>query len=435
MDSVRDQEGELRDLLRRANGAPDRSGVLRRNALNKLVDTTHSPHPSLKILAAKHIPDVFSDFPDQEEAAINAVYDLCEDQSSTVRKAGYAAITALSSAANKWVKRNTDVLLQLLQSDEPDEVDVVKQALLAHLDLDARVTLSVLCDQIMPAAEGTTDPDELFMRDRLRTLVLAFLTGEAKRPIVDRHALPNSEAEAVLIDTFLAAIPKLSTADTDIIVKQLLLDLQSYRPGLPRSNALLRTLLDQAQVCFKAEAKQRALVRTRFYMDLMAYVTTEKSLGSPLDLLRFYLPSLVAKMTLLLLTPDDQVYVICNMAETFAACEKARDNSQQLAVLRNQSVDASPNLFECLAKADLADKRARNACKVLLGCCLRRKLGGWTVPSHLRTSLEFLRSKTEQDKDVQELIRVRSGLCYLFSFLILERVFLCFVWAVITRAR
>jgi hypothetical protein len=89
-------------------------------------------------------------------------------------------------------------------SDEPDEVTVVKQALIAHLDLDPRVTLGVLCDQILPAEESMVDPDELYMRDRLRTLVLAFLTGEAKEAIVERHTVPGSDGEDVLVEGLLA---------------------------------------------------------------------------------------------------------------------------------------------------------------------------------------------------------------------------------------
>ncbi|KAJ6594591.1 hypothetical protein B0H19DRAFT_1096158 [Mycena capillaripes] len=402
------EEREIRDLIRQANGSPDKSGVLRRKALNKLIDLTHTQNASLKILAAKNIPGLLNDFPDQEEAAINAVYDLCEDQSAIVRKEGYDAITAVSKAADKWVKRNTDVLLQLLQSDEPDEVVVVKQALIAHLNLDPRVTLGVLCDQIMPAAEATVDPDELYMRDRLRTLVLAFLTGEAKEAIVERHAVPDSEAEDVFVAGLLAAIPKLASTDTEIIVKQLLLNLHSFRPGSSRGNALLLTLLDKAQSCLKADPKQASLETTRFYMDLMAYIAIEKSLGSPIDLLRFYLPALVTKVNLQRFSPNDQVFVICNMAEALATCErtiKGRDSSQLTAV-RNQSVDASPTLFDCLAKAGVAHERSRNACRVLLECCLRRKReGGWTVPTHFRSPLETLRAKSEQFKDVQELIR------------------------------
>ncbi|KAJ7678690.1 hypothetical protein B0H17DRAFT_1078073 [Mycena rosella] len=409
------EERDIRDLIRQATASADKSGPLRRKTLNKLIDLTHTPYPSLKILAAKHIPDLFNDFPDEEEAAINAVYDLCEDQTTIVRKAGYDAITAVSKASNKWVKRNTDVLLQLLQSDEPDEVVVVKQALIAHLNLDPRVTLGVLCDQIMPALEAPADADELYMRDRLRTLVLAFLTGEAKQVVVERHAVPDSDAEHVLIDGLLAAIPKLGPTDTDIVVKDLLLHLRAYRPGSPQGTALLLTLLDKAQLCLKADAGQPTLATTRFYMDLMAYVVITKSLGSPTVLLGFYLPALVAKMRFL--SPDDQISVICNMAETLAAGEegdKGRD-SPQFLLLRNQSVDASPNLFECLAKAGIAQERSRNACKVLLGCCLRRKATGWSLPTRFRSPLETLRAKSEQFKDVQDLIRVRNGLLFVSS--------------------
>ncbi|KAJ7122054.1 hypothetical protein C8R43DRAFT_1032975 [Mycena crocata] len=403
--NVREQEREIRDLIQRANGHRDKSGVLRRKTLNTLIDLTHTPHPSLKLLAAKNIPNLFNDFPDEEEAAINAVYDLCEDQSTIVRKEGYDAITAVSKAAHKWVKRNTDVLLQLLQSDEPDEVVVVKQALIAHLNLDPRVTLGVLCDQIMPAAEATSDPDELYMRDRLRALVLAFLTGEAKQAIVEHVAVPDSEAEDVLVNGLLTALPKLTPADTDIIVKQLLLDLPTFRSESPLSESLLLTLLEKAQSCLRADAGQ--LTTTRFYMDLMAYVVVEKSSGSPLALLRFYLPTFVGKVTLQKYSPDDQIFIICNMAEALAACE-ARNKDQDspsLTAPRNQSVDASPNLFECLAKAGIAHERSRNAGKVLLECCLRRKASGWTVPAHFGSPLAALRHKSEQYKDVQELIR------------------------------
>lgn len=64
--------------------------------------------------------------------------------------------------------------------------------------MDPRVTLGVLCDQIVPPDE-TMDEEELSIRERLRTLVLAFMTGEAKRAIVERHAVPGSQAEEVLL--------------------------------------------------------------------------------------------------------------------------------------------------------------------------------------------------------------------------------------------
>ena len=166
-----------------------------------------------------------------------------------VRIKGYAAIVDVSREQNKWVKRNADVLVQLLQSgeflataphcpasmqelqstrcvfqttcaipttvppstvalehrthpcvpDEPEEVTVVKRALTQHLDMDPVVTLGVLCDQIVPPDEPLDD-EEQNIRDRLRSLVLAFLAGEAKRPLVERHANAlGSPAEQTLV--------------------------------------------------------------------------------------------------------------------------------------------------------------------------------------------------------------------------------------------
>jgi hypothetical protein len=220
--------------------------VQRREAFQELIALTHSRHPLLKSYAAGHIHVFFNDVPDLEEDAINAVYDLCEDQDSKVWRAdlagltlinpllclqvrmdGYHAVTQVSSVQHKWVKRNTDVLVQLLQSgkffqtsnpshtpsfsiliisgtrslssiDEPEEVAVVKVALLKHLDMDPPVTLGVLCDQIVPLEEDLDD-DERQTRERLRSLVLSFLATDAMGAIQKYTDPPGSEAEHVLV--------------------------------------------------------------------------------------------------------------------------------------------------------------------------------------------------------------------------------------------
>lgn len=64
--------------------------------------------------------------------------------------------------------------------------------------MDPAVTLGVLCDQIVPPDEPM-DEEEQAIRDKLRSLVLAFITIDAKRAIVERHtASPGSAAEEVL---------------------------------------------------------------------------------------------------------------------------------------------------------------------------------------------------------------------------------------------
>lgn len=132
-------------------------------------------------------------------------------------------------------------------------------------------------------------------------------------------------------------------AEADIIVKQILLSLPSYRPGSSRSNTLFKTLADKTQSCLKDDPK--SLASARFYMDLMAYLAIEKAVVSPTELLLFYVPSLVAKPVLLRLSPDDQLFVIWNVAEALTASEKGAQTSQHIT-LRNHSVEASPILFE-----------------------------------------------------------------------------------------
>lgn len=81
----------------------------------------------------------FPDFPEYQEEAINALYDMCEGQNREVspqqlwlepapqlipsykaRIAGYTSLTTISKSMinidKAWAQQNADVLLQLLQS-------------------------------------------------------------------------------------------------------------------------------------------------------------------------------------------------------------------------------------------------------------------------------------------------------------------------------
>jgi hypothetical protein len=107
-------------------------------------------------------------------------------------------------SATCWFLEPGFVKLLIYDTDEPDEVVVVQKALVEHLDMDPSVTLGVLCDQIIPPEEPMDD-EELFVRDRLRSLVLSFLTREAKRAILERcNSQPDGGTEDILINTLWA---------------------------------------------------------------------------------------------------------------------------------------------------------------------------------------------------------------------------------------
>jgi hypothetical protein len=62
---------------------------------------------------------------------------------------------------------------------------VVKTAIIQHLELDSKITLSIFCDQIVPPDEPMEDEVKV-TRQRLRTLVVAFLAEEARRPLLTK---------------------------------------------------------------------------------------------------------------------------------------------------------------------------------------------------------------------------------------------------------
>ncbi|OBZ71046.1 Apoptosis inhibitor 5-B [Grifola frondosa] len=395
--SLAEQEKEIKEQLRRAERTPNRTSASRRETLKRLIDLAHSPHPSLKIIAANNLKFFIKDFPDLEDDAINAVYDLCEDQVSQVRIMGYAAIVDVSKEQQKWVKRNADVLVQLLQSDEPEEVVVVKKSLTTHLDMDPAVTLGVLCDQIVPPDEPM-DEEEQAIRDRLRSLVFAYVTGEAKRAIVERHtSVPGSPAEEVLVSGLFKAITKLPPTDIDIIVKDILVSLPTFKPNSSRGRALLDVVLGQARSSLKidlpAGSEHSSLDRTRYYLELASFIAVARRLAHPSHLLRFYYTSLTPKLLLVRLTEDAQMFVISRVAETFAACEELNATAQGAtstddALLRKQFPDVCTILLQFFSATKSADIRPWNACRTLLQACVRRKQeANWTVPSHLAATL------------------------------------------------
>ncbi|OJT02632.1 Apoptosis inhibitor 5-A [Trametes pubescens] len=425
--SLAEQEKDIKDLLRRAERTPVKTSALRKDTLKRLIDLAHSPHPSLKVIAATNVKLFIRDFPELEDDAINAVYDLCEDPVSSVRIKGYAAIVDVSREQQKWVKRNADVLVQLLQSDEPEEVTFVKRALTQHLDMDPTITLGVICDQIVPPDEPL-DEEEQAIRDRLRSLVLAFLAGEAKRSLVERHAnIAGSPAEQVLVNSLFKAITKLPPSELDVIVKDILASLPSFKPPSSRGKELLDLLLGQARAMLKSDlpssGESGSLYNVRYYLDLASFITVENRLSAPSHLLRFYYSNLTPKLVLGRLAEDDQAYVIRRVAETFAAYDEtgvrapptapAADVAKQAGngpdfaddgALRKQFIDICSVLLQVFADMESEGERPWAACHTLLqGVVRRTKENRSQAPAHIVSSLRRIESLPEpQDAHTED---------------------------------
>ncbi|KAG2154442.1 uncharacterized protein EDB93DRAFT_1223283 [Suillus bovinus] len=432
-----DQESEIRQLVENAEKEQDGGSELRRDALTKLIEIAHSSNSQLKCYAANHIRYFFNDFPDLEEDAINVVYDLCEDQDSRVRIEGYRAISSVSFVQHKWVKRNSDVLVQLLQSDEPEEVVVVKAALCDHLDMDPGVTLGVLCDQIIPP-EYTIDEEEQQIRDRLRSLVIAFLKVDAAEAIIRKYTkTPGTDTENVLVSQLLTAIRRLETRDVEVIIKDLLLMMPCYGPGSSRGMDLLHVLIDKARSSLNVKSNDLGSIKTiDFYISLAHFVAIQKRVASPVVLLRFYCTYLMGKPVLQRFSPEEQLVLAGRVVEALEACEEESHlrpqicSHEQFSFLRRQVVDGAPNLLEAgrprISKA-LYDTKLESSTMwdtlshLLLACKHRKEREDWVVPFNLATSISKFQAQAQQlgpgnnSDEIRVLIRVRSGPLSAFS--------------------
>ncbi|KAH9025279.1 hypothetical protein EDB85DRAFT_2149870 [Lactarius pseudohatsudake] len=241
-------------------------------------------------MVASNITRFFEASPDLEEDAINAVYG-----------SGYNAIVRMSEEQPRWLQRNMDVLVQLLQfgafqpglllsllyifnvvvdgfptfADEPEEVAVIKMVLIQHLELDSKTPW--------------IDEDKT-IRERPEALVVLFLAQDTRKPLrtqLQGQRRGAAEQEDALIDTLIKAVPKSSAVDAVKIIEDILVFLPSFNDGRPtwRENGLVLLLLARATSALRedlAPGRNVAnLEQSRGYLELSDLLYRAKGAMDP----------------------------------------------------------------------------------------------------------------------------------------------------------
>jgi len=102
-----------------------------------------------KRLSAQFISRFFKYFPDQSENSINALIDLCEDSNINVRKAAIKELPNLCKSDSQLILRLTDVLVQVLASEDTSELNMVNSALTSMFKMNVKATLTGVLSQII----------------------------------------------------------------------------------------------------------------------------------------------------------------------------------------------------------------------------------------------------------------------------------------------
>ena len=229
--------------------------------------------------------------------------------------------------------------------------------------MDPPLTLSVLCDQIVPTEEDPDD-DERQTKERLRSLVLSFLATDAMSAIQKYTDPPGSEAEHILVTQLILvclqkmcsyvssncrkqAMTRLDTGDVDVIVKDVLLRLPCYRGG-SRGDELLQVILDKATTVLHTRSNDPVQLKVALHYLSVAQMATVDLLATPaVKLLQFYTSSLTRKLVLQKFHPEDRIQLISWIMDALSVSEReTATQTQQVAQLRKQIIDASSILLE-----------------------------------------------------------------------------------------
>ncbi|XP_034825061.1 apoptosis inhibitor 5 [Maniola hyperantus] len=153
-----------------------------------------------KRLASQFIAKFFNSFPNLADQAIEAQFDLCEDDDVAIRKQAIKDLPTMCKNNKEHTTRIADILAQLLQSEDATEINVVTNSLLTILKTDPKGTLSGLFSQIHQSTDSEV-PNEV-----VRERCIKFLAAKVKqlgREIIDKECedIIIAEGKKILQDS------------------------------------------------------------------------------------------------------------------------------------------------------------------------------------------------------------------------------------------
>lgn len=143
-----------------------------------------------KRLASQFIAKFFNSFPNLADQAIEAQFDLCEDDDVAIRKQAIKDLPTLCKDHKEHTQRIADILAQLLQSEDTTEINVVTSSLLTILKIDPKGALTGMFSQIHQNTESEVTNEVVrercikFLASKVKQLGREVITKEAEDLIV-----------------------------------------------------------------------------------------------------------------------------------------------------------------------------------------------------------------------------------------------------------
>ncbi|KAL4225441.1 Apoptosis inhibitor 5 [Mactra antiquata] len=187
--------------------------------------------PGEKRLASQFVTRFFKYFPKLSYQAINALFDLCEDDDINIRKQAIKDLPSLCKVNAEHVPKIAEALTQLLQCEDPVELSLIHSSLNQLFAINAKSVLHGIFTQVHGEDDKVRDNAIKFLFVNLRKLPEDTLNKEAQDYIVE-------ECKKVLQDV---------TKEEFIFIMEILKTLSSMNTVIGRQN-LLEIVTEQAEL-------------------------------------------------------------------------------------------------------------------------------------------------------------------------------------------
>lgn len=147
-----------------------------------------------KKLASQFIARFFKHFPQFHYQAIDALFDMCEDDDIFIRKQAIKFLPSLCKDTKEYTGKVADVLAQLLQLEDPQEHTIATNSLLEVIKVDPIQALKGFFKQVLSGEYVVRQKCLKFFSNKIHSLGSEVITKEVEEYIV-------SEIKKIISDT------------------------------------------------------------------------------------------------------------------------------------------------------------------------------------------------------------------------------------------
>lgn len=167
-----------------------------------------------RILAAQIIARFFKYFPDYEESAFDSIVDLCESADVNVRKHATMAMIAVCRDCKHLVSKAADILIQLYQTNQASEVNLINQSLTTLLNLNIQKFLQSFFTNFEDGSEVVRKRALKFLSTKIQMVPENLLTKDIEEQLMTYSKKAMEDVTKDEFITFIGILSKLKIAKT-----------------------------------------------------------------------------------------------------------------------------------------------------------------------------------------------------------------------------